>query len=393
MRYVLIKKCRIVGVQDRNVDILIANNKIVAIGKNISRPTIDCEDVEAGGRLVVPGFVDICSQFSSTVHNENLTGKVYEDLSGGFTTWIGDVAPSDVAEKLEQLSHQDPHTLNYSLHYNINAFHHGDLNKIKNTSDLNGIPTLHYLVDSAKAAFNDRLDLYLATAAKNDMLMIFEIAIPTNVDEHLRALNHLCAKIDGMGCRVLFVNVRFKEEFDIIARSRQKNDTFVHLLYHALPLGVPGLTEISHMEFVELLRQNIWISGDVADLKTDSGGAYNIEGRENFSRKHRVAILGALCQEEHLTTEEMVEYVTERKCKLVGLWPEKGRVEVGADADLCVVNDNVKSVVTIHDGDFEKTLELNGSVDVVIMSGRVVYENGDMKLNNIYGQQAFRRFV
>lgn len=377
------------------MDILIANNKIVDIGKNFSRPTIDCEEIDANGRLVVPGFVDVCSSFINTAYNERLAAKVYEDISAGFTTWIGDEDPSDAIERLEQLSHQDPHTLNYGLHFNINAFHHGDLNKIKNNAEISGMPTLHYLMKEPKDAFNDRLDLYLATAAKNNMLVMVEINMHCHVEEHLRAINHFCRKIDGTGCRVMFVNVRFTEEFDVISKSRGgNNDVYVHLLYSPMEQIVPGLTTIDHNTFVELLRQNIWISGDIADLPGGGEASYETVGeREKFSRKHRVAILGSLCQKERLTIEEMVEYVTERKCKLLGMWPEKGQVAVGADADLCLVNDNIKQLISLESGEDKMMVELHNNVEIVIMSGSIVYDNGELKLNNIQGKQVFRRFV
>lgn len=394
MRYVLIKRCRIVGVMEKNMDILIANNKIVEIGKNISRPTIDCEEIDAEGRMAVPGFVDICSSFINTVYNEKLAAKVYEDLSAGFTTWIGDVSPSNAVERLAQLSFQDPHTLNFSLHYNINAFHHGDLNKIKNTSEINGMPTLHYLMDEPKAAFNDRLDLYLATAAKNNMLLMVEINMHCHIEEHIRALNHFCKRIDGTGCRVMFVNVRYSEEFDVISKARGNNDVYVHLLYSPIIRNNYGLTEIEHNVFVELLRQNTWISGDIDDLPGEGETSYDGSGvREKFSRKHRVAVLGSLCEKDKLTVEEMVEYMTERKCRLLGLWPEKGQIAVGSDADICLVNDNKHDMISLESGGEKVVLELHNSVDYVLMSGRIVYDKGELRLNNIQGKQVFRRYI
>lgn len=369
IRYLLIKRCRIVGSSERNSDILIANSKIIAIGHGLARPTVETEEIDAKGNFVIPGLVDINFKHSFMMSTDELRRNVHEDVKAGFTTWIGHETPSQMAETLRRIDHQDPRTLNYSLHFSVDEFKHGDLSKIRDMATINGITSLHYTLKSLKAATNDRLDLFLTTAAKYNMLCVFDIIQQPSADEQIRIIHSVCSKIhacesasENIRVRALFTNVRYEEEFKVISQGRN-NDSYGHELSVLINFtdevsGVPGLTPISAESLTEILRQHTWTTADIWN--------------SNDSRFQQIQRMLNFCRKQELTSDEVVEYFTTRRCKFVGLYPNKGTIKVGSDADICIT-DNLR-------------------ITTVIQNGLVTF-NSEIFHENIYGKHAFRRFI
>eukprot|EP00697_Spironema_sp_BW2_P014910 gnl/Spiro4/555_TR315_c0_g1_i1.p1 gnl/Spiro4/555_TR315_c0_g1~~gnl/Spiro4/555_TR315_c0_g1_i1.p1 ORF type:complete len:519 (+),score=103.84 gnl/Spiro4/555_TR315_c0_g1_i1:26-1558(+) len=83
-----------------------------------------------------------------------------------------------------------------------------------------------------------------------------------------------------------------------------------------------------------------------------------------------------------LTPSQFVAATSTNAAKLFNLYPRKGRIDIGSDADVVVWNPNASRIVSAathhHAVDFNifEGMQLTGIADVTISGGRVVWENG-----------------
>jgi len=85
-----------------------------------------------------------------------------------------------------------------------------------------------------------------------------------------------------------------------------------------------------------------------------------------------------------ISLNRMVELLATSPAKLFGLYPRKGTIAVGSDADLVVFDPerrHVLSAATHHskaDYNLYEGTEVTGEVDVVLLRGNVLVENGEL---------------
>lgn len=93
-----------------------------------------------------------------------------------------------------------------------------------------------------------------------------------------------------------------------------------------------------------------------------------------------------------ITMNRMVELLSTAPAKLFGLFPKKGTIAVGSDADLVVFDPertevlSVKTQVSKVDYCTFEGREVTGATDVVLSRGTVVYENGTVTGRPGHGQ-------
>ena len=92
------------------------------------------------------------------------------------------------------------------------------------------------------------------------------------------------------------------------------------------------------------------------------------------------------------TPEQFVALTSSNPAKLYNLYPEKGRLEVGSQADLVIWDPN--GTKTISTGDHNLKTDFNvfsginvkGIPDSVIISGRIVMDEGQLRVMQGYGK-------
>lgn len=93
-----------------------------------------------------------------------------------------------------------------------------------------------------------------------------------------------------------------------------------------------------------------------------------------------------------ITVNRMVDLLSTTPAKLFGLFPKKGTIAVGSDADIVVFDPNRKDVLSVTtqvskvDYCAFEGREVTGATDVVLSRGVVVYENGKVTGKPGYGQ-------
>jgi dihydropyrimidinase len=122
-----------------------------------------------------------------------------------------------------------------------------------------------------------------------------------------------------------------------------------------------------------------------ADFSKIPNGLPGIETRLGLTYHH-----GVLTQ--RLTLTRMVELLATAPAKLFGLYPHKGTIAVGSDADLVVFDPNstdVISAATHHSSvDYNpyEGVKLDGAARTVLVRGKVVVDHGQLKAEPGHGR-------
>jgi dihydropyrimidinase len=93
-----------------------------------------------------------------------------------------------------------------------------------------------------------------------------------------------------------------------------------------------------------------------------------------------------------ISLNKYVEVSSTNAAKIFGMFPKKGTIAIGSDADIILIDPNVKhtiSVKTHHmnvDYSAYEGWELTGKIKTVLLRGKVAIENNECKVEKGYGQ-------
>lgn len=124
-------------------------------------------------------------------------------------------------------------------------------------------------------------------------------------------------------------------------------------------------------------------------------------GRKDFSKipnghpaiEHRMELLFSEgVNKGKISLNKYVEVSSTNSAKLFGMYPKKGTIGIGSDADLIIFDPKEKhkiSVSTHHmnvDYSAYEGWELTGKCKTTILRGQVAIENGKVRVNKGYGK-------
>ena len=131
-------------------------------------------------------------------------------------------------------------------------------------------------------------------------------------------------------------------------------------------------------------------------------------GKEDFSKipnghpaiEHRMELLFSEgVNKKRITVNKFVEVTATNPAKIFGMFPRKGTIGIGSDADIILLDPNEKhtlSAKTHHmnvDYSAYEGMQLTGKVKTVILRGQVAVERGEVKIKKGYGQFVKRNKV
>lgn len=124
-------------------------------------------------------------------------------------------------------------------------------------------------------------------------------------------------------------------------------------------------------------------------------------GKDDFSKipnghpaiEHRIELLYSEgVRKDKITLNKMVEVACTNPAKIFGMFPRKGTIAVGSDADIVIFNPKTKhelSAKTHHmntDYSAYEGWKVQGKVETVLLRGGVVIDNNDCLVGKGYGQ-------
>ena len=207
------------------------------------------------------------------------------------------------------------------------------------------------------------------------------------------------------GVRVHIVHATVERTFTLVERARHDGvDATAETCLHYLLLDEDELIRqgarakinppLRTRHDVERLWQLI-DSGQVAYVTTDHVGwtRERKETRSIFDAKSGVPALevflplffDAAVVQRRLSIGRLVELLSENPARRMGLWPQKGGISVGADADLVLFDPQRRwrvdegRLITAAGWSPYHGREVTGAVDTVVVRGNVVFQQGEVR--------------
>ncbi|MFN3752931.1 dihydropyrimidinase [Flavobacterium sp.] len=454
---VLIKNGRIItATDDYLADIFIEGETISAIGKNLN-VTAD-EVIDASGKLVMPGGIDphvhLDMPFMGTYSSDNYETGTRAALYGGTTTVIDFILQTQGKSLQSALQEWKGRSDNnavgdYSFHMAVTDFNDETKKEIQHFIEVEGITSFKtFMAYKGALMIDDRQMVGLMQEVKKHGGLINVHA--TNGD----MIDFLIAKYKSEGkLAPLYHYLSQPEVTEAEASSRFADMAdytgcpgyIVHLTCEGALNAVRFATRRNQHVFVEtciqylildasLYEQNFegakWVMSPPLREKKDqetlwaglNQGLVNVVatdhcpfmweqklmGKDDFSKipnghpaiENRMELLFSEgVNKGRITLNKYVEVASTNAAKIFGMFPKKGTIAIGSDADIVLFDANEKhtlSAKTHHmnvDYSGYEGWELTGKVKTVLLRGKVVIDNNECKVKKGYGQFVKRNKV
>jgi len=452
---ILIKSGTLVSEGRRRVaDIRCRDGVIVEVSENLE--TLAKERiVDAGGQLVFPGGVDphvhMELPVAGTVSSDDFASGSAAGLAGGTTTLIDFVHPERGQDYLEALAARrlegEESVVDFGLHMALTWWGERSAEWMEQCVG-RGVPTFKiYLAYKTTVGIDDEEIARAMAAARQAGGMIIAHAEHGEVVEQLRdrfaaegktepryhplsrppelegeATQRVARLAGAAGARLYVVHVTCREAVEALAAAQAQGwdvhgetcpqyllledsvydqpdfegASFViappirpaghqDVLWKALDAGVLEVVATDHCPFTMDQKR---LGRD--DFRLIPGGAGGIQ--------HRLALLYTFgVGAGRVELEQFVDLISTGPAKRFGLYPRKGSLNVGSDADLVVWDPSATATISAQtdrhrcDRSIYEGLEVRGLPSTVIANGRIRFAAGELRAERGCGRFLRRR--
>ncbi len=421
-------------------DLRIASGKIVQLAPRL--PAGDCQVLDATGKLVFPGFIDTHTHFEMNAGLPNETADNWATgtlaaLAGG-TTCVLDFAEPErgcsLASALETwhgrasgraschygfhmtLKDWDPRIRAelrdmflagvssfklYLAYDNLRVTDGAALEMVEAVGALGGVVGCHCENGDLVAA-----GIRARTAAGQLTPAAHPLSRPAAVEAE--AVSRWLAIGEQAGYPVNVVHLSTARGLELIRAARARGQAVYaetcpqYLVLDESRYRLPGFESAKFVLSPPLRAPAdcaaLWTalaSDEIDTVGTDHcsfdfAGVKEL-GREDFSKipngipgvEHRPALMySAGVAAGRITAHQLMQALSERPAKLFGLYPRKGTVQVGSDADLVIADPagtwTITAAAQHQNVDYTpyEGMEVTGRVDTVLLSGEIAVEDG-----------------
>lgn len=438
----LIKNGQITTATDRYVaDILCEGETIAAIGRDLTAPA-DAEMIDATGKYVFPGFIDphvhIYLPFMGTFSKDNYDSGSRAALVGGTTTLIEMCCPSRQQEPMETLDlwisqAEGVSACDFTFHMGVARFD-AAVEKQLRAIVARGIPSFKVFL-AYKGAFGiDDNELYhtlrlakelgvIVTAHCENAELVAEMQAKliaegkTGTEWHERSrpvsveaegVHHLCTFAEMTGAHVYIVHTSNDDAIQAAVEARRRGvNVWIETVAPYLVLDAT-YAEKSDLEGAKYVmspplrplphQDKIWnalASRTVSTIATDHA-PFDFKGQKEMGRHDFTKIPNGIPSIEdrvnlaytygvrrgRIDLHTFVDTCSTQAAKLFGLFPQKGTIALGSDADLVVYDPAYRGKIS------QKTQQMNvdysafegwpieGRPSVVTVRGKVQVRDG-----------------
>lgn len=454
---VLIKNGRVVTATDDYIaDIFIEGETIVAIGTNLGMKAD--QEIEAKGKLVMPGGIDphvhLDMPFMGTYSSDNYETGTRAALYGG-TTMVIDFILQKQGNSLRSALDEWNGRANgnavgdYSFHMAVTDFNDQTKKEIKGMIEEEGITSFKtFMAYKGALMIDDRQMIGLMDEVKKNGGLINVHATNGDMIDYLVQKHREEGKLSPLYhylSQPEITEAEASERFVDMASYTGCPGYIVHLTCEGALNAVRNATRRNQKMFVETCIQYLildaslyekdfegakWVMSPPLREKKDQAtlwaginqGLVNVVatdhcpfmweqklmGKNDFSKipnghpaiENRMELLFSEgVQKGKITLNKYVEVACTNPAKIFGMFPKKGTIAVGSDADIIIIDPNEKHTIsasTHHmnvDYSGYEGWELTGKVKTVLLRGTVAIDNNKCLVEKGYGKFVKRNKV
>jgi dihydropyrimidinase len=454
---ILIKNGRIItATDDYMADIYIEGETISAIGKNLN-VTAD-EVIDASGKLVMPGGIDphvhLDMPFMGTYSSDNYETGTRAALYGGTTTVIDFILQTQGKSLQSALKDWKGRSDNnavgdYSFHMAVTDFNDETKKEIQHFIEVEGITSFKtFMAYKGALMIDDRQMIGLMEEVKKHGGLINVHATNGDMIDYLIQKHKEEGKLSPLYhylSQPEVTEAEASERFVDMTNYTGCPGYIVHLTCEGALNAVRNATRRNQKVFVEtciqylildasLYEQNFegakWVMSPPLREKKDQETLWaglnqglvqvvatdhcpfmweqKLMGKDDFSKipnghpaiENRMELLFSEgVNKGRITLNKYVEVASTNAAKIFGMFPKKGTIAVGSDADIVLFDANEKHTLSAktHNMNVDYSgyegWELTGKVKTVVLRGKVVIDNNECKVQKGYGQFVKRNKV
>lgn len=453
----LIKNGRIITAsEDYIADIFIKGETICAIGKDLSN--ITDEIIDASGMLIFPGGIDphvhLDMPFMGTYSSDSYETGTRAALYGGTTTVIDFILQkqgSSLQSALEEWQSRATGTAvgDYSFHMAVTDFNEETKKEIKHFVEEEGITSFKtFMAYKGALMIDDRQMIGLMEEVKACGGMVTVHATNGDMIDYLIAKHRAEGKLSPIYhylSQPEVTEAEASERFVDLANYTGCPGYIVHLTCEGALNAVRNATRRNQQVFVETCIQYLvldaslyekdfegakWVMSpplrEIKDQQTLWAGInqglvkvvatdhcpfmweQKLMGENDFSKipnghpaiENRMELLYSEgVHKGRITLNKFVEVACTNPAKIFGMFPQKGTIGIGSDADIVIFDPTEKhtlSAATHHmnvDYSGYEGWELTGKVKTVLLRGKIAIKDNMCNLEKGYGKFIKRKKV
>jgi dihydropyrimidinase len=453
----LIKNGRIITATDDYIaDIFIEGEKVVAIGKNLSQQAD--KTIDAKGLLVMPGGIDphvhLDMPFMGTYSSDNYETGTRAALFGGTTTVIDFILQTQgksLQSALEEWKGRSDNNAvgDYSFHMAVTDFNENTKKEVQTMIEKEGITSFKtFMAYKGALMIDDRQMIGLMEEVKKHGGLINVHATNGDMIDYLISKHRAEGKLSPLYhylSQPEVTEAEASERFTDMANYTGCPGYIVHLTCEGALNAVRNATRRNQKIFVETCIQYLildaslyekdfegakWVMSPPLREKKDQAtlwaginqGLVNVVatdhcpfkweqklmGKDDFSKipnghpaiENRMELLFSEgVNKGKISLNKYVEVASTNAAKIFGMFPKKGTIAIGSDADILLLDPNEKHTLSVSkhhmnvDYSGYEGWEVTGKVKTVLLRGEVAIDNNQCLINKGYGQFVKRNKV
>lgn len=420
-------------------DVLIEDGIITKIGKDLEE---DAEIIDATGKYVMPGGIDphthLDMPFNNTVTDDDWESGTIAAAFGGTTTILdfclsaGESKLSDAVEKWHAKA-KDKAVIDYGFHLMITDFTPETEAELPVILEKEGITSMKVFMAYAREFQSSDRTLFKAfkIGKATDTVVMVHCENGSVIDElveeavangntapiyHARtrpavlegeATKRAIELANLAGAKLYVVHVTCKEAVDEIIKAREKGYDVLgetcppYLTLDETMLAQPGFEGAKYVWSPPLRpvehQEVLWNALKAKQLQTIGSDqcSFSFNGKKqlglnDFSKipnggpfiEDRFGILYSEgVAKGRITINEFVDMISTSAAKTFGLFPKKGTIAIGSDADIVLFDPEVKRVISAEahhmnvDYNPYEGWEVAGEVQTVLVRGEYVVKD------------------
>ncbi|MBS1580067.1 MAG: dihydropyrimidinase [Bacteroidetes bacterium] len=453
---IFIKNGNIITATDNYVaDIFIEGETIKAIGENLNITAN--ETIDASGMLVMPGGIDphvhLDMPFMGTYSSDSYETGTRAALYGGTTTVIDFILQKQGNSLQSALQEWQGRSNNncygdYSFHMAVTDFNDSTKKEIKHFIEEEGITSFKtFMAYKGALMIDDRQMIGLMEEVKKHGGLINVHATNGDMIDYLVAKHKAEGKLSPLYhylSQPEITEAEASERFVDMASYTGCPGYIVHLTCEGALNAVRNATRRNQKIFVETCIQYLiidaslyekedgakWVMSPPLREKKDQQTLWaginqglvqvvatdhcpfmweqKLMGKDDFSKipnghpaiENRMELLFSEgVNKGKITLNKFVEVSSTNAAKIFGMFPKKGTIAVGSDADIILFNPNETHTLSAKNHHMNvdysgyEGWEVKGKVKTVLLRGKVAIDNNECKINKGFGKFVKRNKV